>query len=374
LTVAQATTATALTVVPNPSSWLQSVTFTATVTGNDAVPTGTVQFFAGGILIGAGPLNLNGVATLNYASLAIGTYTITATYAGDSNDAASTSPPVSLAVGKIPTTTDLGSSTTSGPNSQTILVATMVGNVGPVPTGTVTFTNALTTLGTATLDSTGMASLPLNLAAGNYVIEAVYSGNATHLGSTSLPITVTTNPVGFTLTVTPTTVSLKTSQHAQLALIVTSEGGFTDTVALGCLGLPAGVNCHFSSPTVTLAANGTTAAQLTIDTNSPLSGGSDAMNGAMNRRGGGGGAMMAGLLLPLSFLFGLTFWRQRRRMAPAFTVLLLIALSAVALVTTGCSGISTTSAAPGTYTIQVVASGITTGVVETQNVSLTITK
>ena len=31
LTVAQATTATALTVVPNPSSWFQSVAFTATV-------------------------------------------------------------------------------------------------------------------------------------------------------------------------------------------------------------------------------------------------------------------------------------------------------------------------------------------------------
>ena len=207
LTVAQAMTATALTVVPNPSSWLQSVTFTATVTGNGAVPTGMVQFFAGGVLIGAGTVNLSGVATLNYASLAIGTYAITATYEGDANDAASTSLPVSLTVGKIPTTTDLGSSTTSGPNSQTILVATVVGDVGPVPTGTVTFTNALTTLGTATLDSTGVASLPLNLAAGTYVIEAVYSGDATHLGSTSLPITVTTNPVGFTLTVTPTTVS-----------------------------------------------------------------------------------------------------------------------------------------------------------------------
>jgi large repetitive protein len=370
LTVAQATTVTALTVVPNPSSWLQSVAFTATVTGNGAIPTGMVQFFAGGVLIGAGTLNLNGVATLNYASLAIGTYAITATYAGDANDAASTSLPVSLTVGKIPTTTDLGSSTTSGANSQTILVATVVGNVGPVPTGTVTFTNALTTLGTATLDSTGVASLPLNLAAGTYVIEAVYSGDATHLGSTSLPITVTTNPVGFTLTVTPTTVSLKTSQHAQLGLIVTSEGGFTDTVALGCLGLPAGVNCHFSSPTVMLAANGTSAAQLTIDTNSPLSGGST----AMNRRVGSGGAMLAGVLFPFSILFGWIFRRQRKRLASAFTVLLLIALSAVALVTTGCSGISTTSAAPGTYTIQVVASGITTGVVETQNVSLTITK
>jgi hypothetical protein len=210
----------------------------------------------------------------------------------------------------------------------------------------------------------------LNLAAGTYVIEAVYSGDATHLGSTSLPITVTTNPVGFTLTVTPTTVSLKTSQHAQLGLIVTSEGGFTDTVALGCLGLPVGVNCHFSSPTVMLAANGTSAAQLTIDTNSPLSGGST----AMNRRVGSGGAMLAGVLFPFSILFGWIFRRQRKRLASAFTVLLLIALSAVALVTTGCSGISTTSAAPGTYTIQVVASGITTGVVETQNVSLTITK
>jgi large repetitive protein len=374
LTVVQATTGTALTVVPNPSSWLQSVTFTATVTGNGAVPTGMVQFFAAGVLVGAGTLNLNGVATLNYASLAIGTYAITATYQGDANDAASTSLPVSLTVGKIPTTTDLGSSTTSGANSQTILVATVVGNVGPVPTGTVTFTNALTTLGTATLDSTGVASLPLNLAAGTYVIEAVYSGDATHLGSTSLPITVTTDPVGFTLTVTPTMVSLKTSQHAQLGLIVTSEGGFTDTIALGCLGLPAGVNCHFSSPTVMLAANGTGAAQLTIDTNSPLSGGSDAMNGVADRRVGGGGAMLAGVLFPFSILFGWIFWRQRKRMAAAFTVLLLVGLSAIALVTTGCNGISTTSAAPGTYTIQVVASGITTGVVETQNVSLTITK
>jgi large repetitive protein len=310
------------------------------------------------------------VATLNYASLAIGTYAITATYEGDANDAASTSLPVSLTVGKIPTETDLGSSTTSGANSQTILVATVVGNVGPVPTGTVTFSNALTTLGTAMLDSTGVATLPLNLPEGTYVVEAVYSGDATHLGSTSMPITVVVNPVNFVLTVSPTTLTLKSSQNALVGVILTSEGGFTDTVALGCLGLPAGVNCEFSSASLKLAANGTAIAQLTIDTNSPLTGGST----AMNRRVGGGGAMLAGVLFPFSILFGWIFLRQRKRLTAAFTVLLLIALSAVALVTTGCSGISTTSAAPGTYTIQVVASGITTGVVETQNVSLTITK
>jgi hypothetical protein len=370
LTVAQATTATALTVVPNPSSWLQSVTFTATVTGNGALPTGMVQFFAGGVLVGAGTLNLNGVATLNYASLAIGTYAITATYQGDANDAASTSLAISLTVGKIPTTTDLGSTMTNGSNPQVNLLATVVANIGPAPTGTVTFSNALTTLGTATLDATGVATLALNLPEGTYVVEAVYSGDATHLGSTSLPITVAVNPVTFVLTVSPTTLTLKSSQNALIGVILTSEGGFTDTVALGCLGLPAGVNCEFSSASLKLAANGTAIAQLTIDTNSPLTGGSQAMNG----RGGSGGAMLAGVVFPFSILFGWIFRRQRKRMAAAFTVLLLIALSAVALVTTGCNGISTTSAAPGTYTIQVVASGITTGVVETQNVSLTITK
>ena len=97
-----------------------------------------VQFFAGGVLIGTGTVNLSGAATLNYAGLAIGTYAITATYQGDANDAASISLPVSLTVGKIPTTTDLGSSTTSGPTADDSR-GHSVWEPGPVPTGTVTF-------------------------------------------------------------------------------------------------------------------------------------------------------------------------------------------------------------------------------------------
>jgi hypothetical protein len=161
LTVAQAQTVTVVTAVPNPSSWLESITFTATVAGSGAMPTGTVEFFAGGAVIGAAPLNTSGVATLTFSNLAIGTYAITATYMGDANDAGSTSLPVSLTVGKIPTTTDLGSSMTSGSNPQVDLVATVVANVGPTPTGTITFSNASSTLGTATLDASGVATLGL---------------------------------------------------------------------------------------------------------------------------------------------------------------------------------------------------------------------
>ncbi|MGA2499634.1 MAG: Ig-like domain repeat protein [Tepidisphaeraceae bacterium] len=370
LTVAQATTTTTLTVTPNPSTYLSTVTFTAVVAGNGAVPTGSVQFFAGGTLIGAATLNTSGVAVLTYSSLAIGTYAITATYEGDANDATSTSAAVSLTVGKIPTTTSLGYSTTSGSNPQVDLIATVVSSVGPVPTGTVTFSNASSTLGTATLDSSGVATLVLNLTPGTYAVYAVYSGDTYHLASTSQPITVAVAPVTFTMTLSPTTLSLKTTQYGEVGIIMNSEDGFADTIDLGCLGLPAGVTCRFSSPSVKLAANGSAIAQLTIDTNSPLTGGSQ----AMNRRAGSGGAMLAGLLLPFGVLFGWIFRRQRKRMAAAFTMALLIAVSAVALVATGCSGISKSSAAPGTYTIEVVGSGATTGVTVTQNVTLTITQ
>jgi len=370
LTVAQAQTTTVVTAVPNPSSWLGAITFTATVTGTGAMPAGTVEFFANGALIGAGTLNQNGVATLTYANLAIGTYLITATYLGDTNDAGSTSAAVSLTVGKIPTSTGIGSSTTAGGNPQLNLVATVVANVGPVPTGTVTFSNAQTTLGTTTLDATGVASLTLNLPAGTYVVEAIYSGDATHLGSTSAPITVTTNPVDFTLSASPATVTMKSSQYAQLGVIVSSVGGFTDTIGLGCVALPPGVSCHFSSPSVQLSANGNATAQLTIDTNSPLTGGSMAMSG----RAAGANARQAVIFLPFALLFGCIFWRLRRRSIAPLTMLLLALVSAAAIFTMGCNGISATSAPPGNYTIQIVASGANTGVVESQSVSITITQ
>lgn len=52
------------------------------------------------------------------------------------------------------------------------------------------------------------------------------------------------------------------------------------------------------------------------------------------------------------------------------TMLLLVAAFAF----NGCGGISTTSAPQGTFTIQAVCTGTQTGVIEAQNVTLTITK
>jgi len=73
----------------------QSVTLTATVTGTS--PTGTVTFKDGGTTVGSSALN-GGVATLSASSLALGSHTLTAEYAGDTNNDPSTSGSVMIAI------------------------------------------------------------------------------------------------------------------------------------------------------------------------------------------------------------------------------------------------------------------------------------
>jgi hypothetical protein len=89
--VNQAATTSTLTVSPNPSTIGQSVLLTATVSGQFQ-PTGTVSFHDGTMNIGNSSLNRSGVATLTTSMLAVGTHSIKATYNGDANFLASTSP------------------------------------------------------------------------------------------------------------------------------------------------------------------------------------------------------------------------------------------------------------------------------------------
>ena len=96
LTINQATTSTVVTATPNPAIVGATITFSVAVTGNGGVPTGNVDFLANGtIALGTAKLDGTGKASVTNATLAAGTYQITAVYSGDTNDAASTSPAVS---------------------------------------------------------------------------------------------------------------------------------------------------------------------------------------------------------------------------------------------------------------------------------------
>jgi hypothetical protein len=372
LPVQIATTSSTVSSNLNPSVVLSPVTFSVIVAGNGGIPTGTVTFSADGASIGTGTLNATGMASVSDANLTVGSHSITAAYGGDANDAPSMSAALTQVVGTISTATALGVTVAGGNTPEVVLVATVVGATGPAPTGTVTFMAGNVTLGTATLNSSGVAILSPNLPAGSENVVAVYSGDPLHSVSQSQPVSVSNVPLDFTVTVTPASLTLATSQSTVLNVALTSYSGFTDTIGLGCASLPAAVNCHFSTLSEPLVANGTQTVQLTIDTNNPLGGGAPTTSSA--QRPGASKALLAGLTLPLSLFFGCLFWRLRKRHRAVFTSLAVVLFGLASMALTACSGFTQVSAAPGTYVIQVTGTGTNSDIEHYQNVTITITK
>jgi hypothetical protein len=245
----------------------------------------------------------------------------------------------------------------------------VVGASGATPTGTITFTTGTTVIGSSALDSNGVASISPNLPTGTFPVVASYGGDATHAPSQSAPVSVTGSPAQFSLTLTPATLSMTVAENSTITVNVTSVGGFTDTVALGCAALPAGVTCTFANPSVKLTANGTSTSQLTIDTNSPLSGGPAAMNAGKGR-----GFSLAGVFLPFGVIFGFAFFRLRRRSASLLTMALVAVLSLGALMATGCNSFGASTVTPGNYTVEITGTGSQSNTIHYAILTLNITK
>ena len=89
LVVSKAPSTTSVSYSQNPSVAGQPVTFTATVTSSTiGTPTGTVVFKSGTVTIGSKSLS-GGTASMTTSSLATGTNTITVSYDGSADFAAS---------------------------------------------------------------------------------------------------------------------------------------------------------------------------------------------------------------------------------------------------------------------------------------------
>jgi hypothetical protein len=194
----EAGTKTALTAAPNPSTYGQTVSFTATVAssvaGAPAVRSGNVSFFDGTTLLGTAALN-GGQAIFTTSTLLVGAHSITARYTDTSGYFyKSTSAAVVETVNPAATSTTLTSSANPGITGQPITFTATVTGPGPTPpTGTVTFFDAGKPIGSATL-SGGKASLTLTtLSAATHSIKAVYSGDTNYLTSTSTSLSEVVN-------------------------------------------------------------------------------------------------------------------------------------------------------------------------------------
>jgi hypothetical protein len=371
LSVIQATTTTQLTASATTITANTPVLLTATVTGNGGVPTGEVTFMDGTTNIGGGSLNTTtGVATLSIAALAVGQHSITAVYAGDTDDAGSTSAAITITVTAYSTSTVLAASATQIASNQPLsLLTTTTSTSGMAVTGTITFMNGGTSIGTASIGTNSSASLNVTLPAGSYTITAQYGGDANDLPSTSNAVSVAVGQaVDFSEQLAPASLTIPTKEYGITTITLTSENGFTDTLALGCSSLPFSVTCSFSSNDVTLTANGSASVQLTVDTNSPLIGGGQAKN-EMPGRGSG---LLAAFVFPGAAAFGFAFWRFRKRHAVLRVLTILAVLAGTTLLMNGCGGLSLNSAKAGTYVIQVTANGAKTGVSHVANLTVQV--
>jgi Bacterial Ig-like domain (group 3) len=210
----------------NPSAFGQSVTFTATVTGVIVTPTGTVTFKDGATTLGTGTLNGSGQATYSTSILLPGDHTITAVYGGDANYGASTSAPLTQTVNIASTTTAVASSVNpSGFGQSVTFTATVTGLILP-PTGTVTFKDGATTLGTGTLNGSGQATFSTTtLAAGSHSITAVYGGDTIYASSTSPILTQNVNSNSSTTTIVSSVNPSALTQSVTFTVTVTGSGG-----------------------------------------------------------------------------------------------------------------------------------------------------
>jgi hypothetical protein len=186
--VNKANSSTALTSAPNPSTFSQSVTFTATVNSSSGTPTGTVTFSIDGVTQSTVALS-GGQAKFTTSALAVGNHTVTAAYNGDANFNPSTSSPLTQTVNKAATSTTLTASPNpSTPGQSVTFTATVTSGAG-TPTGTVTFKDGAATLATVALVGNTAAFSTASLSPGQHSITATYSGDGNLAASTSSVVT-----------------------------------------------------------------------------------------------------------------------------------------------------------------------------------------
>jgi Bacterial Ig-like domain (group 3)/FG-GAP-like repeat/FG-GAP repeat len=223
----------------------------------------------------------------------LGVQQVVAQYSGDDANQPSTSTPISISA-PVPKLTLTASTTSIIRGSPVTFTATITGAVG-TPTGAVTFLDGKTHLGSATLNTNGVAAITTKaLAFGSNSMTASYKGNSIYTAAVSPPVVISvaggltpaiklagsSNSVIYRTTVTfkatlsgsnttPTgTVSFFDGARKMITATIGSDGVASITTR-GLLGGPHSITASYSGDTYYLAAT-STAFKLTVNPASPV--------------------------------------------------------------------------------------------------------
>ncbi len=242
----------------NPSAFGQSVTFTATVTGSNA--TGTVTFTDGTTTLGTSVVINNGTAAYTTSALTFGSHSITASYGGDSANAASVSATLTQIVQGAPTASSQSVTTLM---NQPVAV-TLTGSDPNTPPLALTYSVATPpTHGTLSGTTPNLTYTPASGYVG--VDSFTFTASNGSLTSASATVSVTINPL--TATTTTLASSLNPSGSGQnITFTATVTGSsptgtvsfYDGTILLGTATLSSGT-ATFSTSSLTAGTHPVTA-------------------------------------------------------------------------------------------------------------------
>ena len=161
-----------------------------------------------------------------------------------------------------PANVGLAASTTSTYPGQSVTLTATVSSPLGTPTGTVVFMQGTTVLETATLPASGIVTYTVSsLALGAETYTAVYSGDTNFAGYTSNVVAV--NVDSFTISASPTTLSVAPGQASQTTLTITGQGPSTQIVSLSCFTQTV-LGCAFTPSLASVPSGGTATVTLSI--------------------------------------------------------------------------------------------------------------
>ena len=259
-----------------------------------------------------------------------GDVVVAANQSGNSNYAAAVQVTQSITVNKIAPSAGL----TATPNpvlvQNTVTLTATVSSSVSTPTGSVSFSDSSTTIGTANL-SGGIATLTIStLTAGTHSIAAVYGGDPNFSSASSAAVSETVQDFTLTTGGSGSSQTVQPGGTATFTLPMAPSGGttFPAAVTFSATGLPAGFTATFN-PALLAAGSSATNVSLTIQV--PLT--------AMlekNKQPGRGLPLVAFSVLILPFVGGIrrsNKWLRRL----AFIVIISAGIGGTTMLT-GCGG------------------------------------
>jgi DNA-binding beta-propeller fold protein YncE len=327
---------------------------TGTILAGTAAPTGdTVTVSVNGQNYTSSAITSSGSFSVSVPTATLSVsgspYTVTYQFAGDGNFGSATDASTSLTVTKAASNATLQANSSDVlAKANVTLTAKVSSTTSGTPTGTVSFIDGTTSLGSATLDNTGTATLTINtLTAGAHSLTATYGGDTNFTGTTSAALTETVQDFQFVInggSTSSISETVKAGGTATYQFQVSPTGGttFPSAVTMTLTGLPAGATYTITPSSI---ASGNAAQTITVQVQT------SSHTAALRQTYPGAPLFAFGMLLPL---FGMV--RLRRAVQNPNTRAALLLLSIVILVILGMSACGGGSRQPQTYTMQLTAS------------------